>query len=75
MAKTIPTGPITAKSVTEALSAVKDVDMLGAIPPWTPTNSVSALLPRISNGYGWYVKVADGKQTLDQPDAVEILKK
>ncbi len=74
VAKTI-TGPITAKSMTTALNTVKDVDMLGAIPPWTPTNSVSAMLPRISNGYGWYVKAVEGKQALAQPDAVEILKK
>ncbi len=43
------TGPITAKSMTTALNTVKDVDMLGAIPPrGRRPNSVSARCFRVS---------------------------
>jgi ABC-type branched-subunit amino acid transport system substrate-binding protein len=67
------TGEITAKSVTDAFNAATDVDMLGAFPAWTPNKSSLPMLPRISNPYAWYVKVADGKQTLAKPEAVNVL--
>jgi hypothetical protein len=72
VAKTI-NGEITAKSMTDALNAATDVDMLGAFPAWTPNKTALPMLPRVSNPYAWYVKVVDGKQTLAQPNAVNVL--
>jgi ABC-type branched-subunit amino acid transport system substrate-binding protein len=72
IAKTI-TGPITAESVTKALNTVKDVDLGGAIPPWTPSSG-RGMLARVSNPYGWFVKVdAQGNETLADPQAVDIM--
>ena len=46
--------------------------MLDAFPAWTPSATFSPLVPRISNPYGWYVHVVNGKQTLEQPTPVNI---
>jgi branched-chain amino acid transport system substrate-binding protein len=73
IAKSI-TGPINAASVTAAVKATKDLPVMGLMPPWTPTNHASAMLPSISNGAGWFIKVnSDGKQELDNPNYQQIL--
>jgi ABC-type branched-subunit amino acid transport system substrate-binding protein len=73
IAKSI-TGPIDAASVTAAVKATKDLPVMDLMPPWTPTNKASAMLPSISNGAGWYIKVdSDGKQVLDNPNYQPIL--
>jgi ABC-type branched-subunit amino acid transport system substrate-binding protein len=73
IAKSI-TGPIDAASVTAAVKATKDLPVMDLMPPWTPTNKASAMLPSISNGAGWYIKVnSDGKQELDNPNYQQIL--
>jgi ABC-type branched-subunit amino acid transport system substrate-binding protein len=72
VAKTI-TGPITAESMTKALNTVQNVDLAGAIPPWTPSKS-GGMLARVSNPYGWFVKYdAQGNETLAAPAAVDIM--
>ncbi len=46
---------ITAATVTEAVLAAKDIDMLGLIPPWTPAKTSPGVFTRISNGvYGFW---------------------
>ncbi len=72
VAKTIPAGGVTAKSLTTAMDTVKDVDMLGIIPPWTPSKS-GGMFARVSNGTGWYLKIVDGKQVLDATTPQQIL--
>jgi ABC-type branched-subunit amino acid transport system substrate-binding protein len=71
IAKTI-SGDITSASFTKALNTVKDVDMLGAFPPWTPSKP-GGVLARVSNGYGWYVHVVNGQQKLESTTPVDIL--
>jgi ABC-type branched-subunit amino acid transport system substrate-binding protein len=71
IAKTI-TGDITAASFTKALNTVKDVDMLGAFPAWTPSKP-GGILARVSNGYGWYVHIVNGEQKLESTTPVDIL--
>jgi len=56
---------VTAATVTSALDATKNLD-LGLIPPWTPSKSVSAQLPRISNAAVYVVKVVNGVSVLDR---------
>ncbi len=46
---------ITAATVTEAVNAAEDIDMLGLIPPWTPSKTSPGVFTRISNGvYGFW---------------------
>jgi ABC-type branched-subunit amino acid transport system substrate-binding protein len=71
IAKTI-TGDVTSAAVVQALKTVKDVDMLGVMPPWTPSASVGSL-PRITNGAGWYVKFDNGVQVADSTEPQQII--
>jgi ABC-type branched-subunit amino acid transport system substrate-binding protein len=72
VAKTI-SGPVTAKSVMDAMNAAKDVNTDGLTPPWTPSQS-GGILPRVSNGAGWFSKVAtNGDQVLESTEPVQIL--
>jgi ABC-type branched-subunit amino acid transport system substrate-binding protein len=72
VAKTI-TGPITAKSMTEALNTVKGVDLAGALPAWTPSNPGPGVLARVSNPYGWLVKFdASGNESLATTQPLDV---
>jgi branched-chain amino acid transport system substrate-binding protein len=72
IAKTIQ-GPITASSVVKALDTVQNLDMQGAIPPWTPSKS-NGLLARVSNPSGWFVKFdANGNESVVSPQAIDIM--
>jgi ABC-type branched-subunit amino acid transport system substrate-binding protein len=62
---------VTAATITSALNATKNLD-LGLIPPWTPSKSVNAKLPRISNGAVFVVKVVNGVSVLDRPKPIDV---
>jgi ABC-type branched-subunit amino acid transport system substrate-binding protein len=65
------TGSVTAKTVTAALGTVKDLDTYGVMPPWTPS-APGGMLPRVSNGTMWFLKVQDGKQVLDKDTPQQV---
>jgi hypothetical protein len=73
IAKVAPTsGELSPATLTAALDAAKDVDLLGVIPPWTPSTKGGDPFVRISNPQVYAEKIVDGHLVLASPDAFDV---
>jgi len=65
VADTIP-GEITRHSLNQALASAKDLNIGDITPPWTPS-ATGSVLPRVTNGDGYFDQIKDGKIELADP--------
>lgn len=52
---------ITAATIRAALDSVKDIDLDGIVPPWTPSGVGPEGYSRVANPASWFAGFADGK--------------
>ncbi len=75
--ESIPTGtPITAKAVLDAMTSATSLDMQGtAATTWNPSVHQTAIpnFTRVSNTFGYLLKVDNGQQVLAQKAPVDVL--
>ncbi len=62
---------ITKESVVQALKTVKDVDLAGLAPPWTPSTPGFSLFSSVSNHFV-FVSTFDGKNVVTQKEPIDI---
>lgn len=54
-----------AEAFKKSADSIKDVDLRGVIPAWTPSTSASKVDSRVSNPNTWFYRWENGKQVLD----------
>jgi branched-chain amino acid transport system substrate-binding protein len=65
-------GGTDAKAFKASADTIKDIDLGGVVPPWTPSKSASKVDTRVSNPVFWFYHWKDGKQVLDTPEGVDV---
>lgn len=64
---------VTAASLKSALDAAKDIDMLGIIPPWTPSKpGPSTIFSRVSNPFMYRITWRSGKLVATKQDLIDL---
>jgi ABC-type branched-subunit amino acid transport system substrate-binding protein len=64
----------TAAGVTAALATAKNIDLMGLIPPWTPSTTGAAPLTRVDNSSVYILTIKNGQLVLDQPKPIDVRK-
>ena len=62
---------VTKESVVQALETVKDVDLMGLAPPWTPSTPGFSFFGSVSNHFV-YVSRFDGKNVVTEKEPIDI---
>jgi ABC-type branched-subunit amino acid transport system substrate-binding protein len=64
----------TAAGVTSALATAKNIDLMGLIPPWTPSTTGAAPLTRLNSQTVYILTIKNGELVLAQPDPIDVRK-
>ena len=56
----------------KAIGEAKDVPMMGLIPPWTPTKSLTSKVPSASNGGYYFYRDVNGKAVLINTKPIDV---
>jgi hypothetical protein len=65
-------GTLTASTLTAALNTAKNVNLMGVIPPWTPSKQGAAPFTRINNPNVYIENIKDGQLVLAQSAELNV---